>query len=67
MAVWAGEYGIDAEHVLAISHGRRTEDTLAELVPVADRAAALARIDTLERSDLDGVLPIPGPPSSSPA
>lgn len=60
--VWAGEYGFEPEKVLAISYGRRSEDTIDELLPPPRRARALARIDELELVDLDGIVPIPGAP-----
>jgi mannitol-1-/sugar-/sorbitol-6-phosphatase len=58
--VWAGEYGVDPEHVIALSSGRRSADAIDELLPAADRAGALARIDALELTDVDGVVPAPG-------
>jgi sugar-phosphatase len=59
--IWADEYGLDADAVIGISHGRRSEDTVAELfASAADRARALARIDSLELADLEGVVPVPG-------
>jgi mannitol-1-/sugar-/sorbitol-6-phosphatase len=59
--VWAGEYGLDAGAVIGISYGRRSEDTIAELLASsAERARALARIDELELADLEGVVPVPG-------
>ncbi|MEM6107097.1 HAD-IA family hydrolase [Mycobacterium sp. 050272] len=58
---WADEYGVDYDEVLKVCHGRRTEDTVAQFVAPAQRAAATARLLALQESaDLDGVLALPG-------
>lgn len=57
---WASEYRVDAEAVLRVCHGRRTEDTVAEFVTPAERAAAVARAQAIEAADLDGVVALPG-------
>jgi sugar-phosphatase len=58
---WAREYGLDADEVIGVSYGRRSEDAVAEIVAsAAERSAALARIDELELTDLAGVVPVPG-------
>lgn len=57
---WAASYGFDAERILEVSHGRRTEDMIAELLP-ADRAAEACRmLDELELADMAGVVALPG-------
>jgi mannitol-1-/sugar-/sorbitol-6-phosphatase len=58
--VWAAEYGVDADEVLRVCHGRRSEDTVADLVAASGREAALARLDELERNDLGDVTALPG-------
>ena len=45
---WAREHGLDADDVLAVVHGRRSGDTVAALLPEAQRASALALIDRYE-------------------
>jgi mannitol-1-/sugar-/sorbitol-6-phosphatase len=59
-AVWAGEYGVDASALLAVMHGRRSEDTIAEFLPADRIPAALARIEEIEIGDSAGVPEIPG-------
>jgi len=57
---WAARNGIDADEILRVCHGRRTEDTLVMFLPVAQHAAAVAELEELERADLDGVTALPG-------
>lgn len=60
--VWtafAAQRGLDIDHIMAVSHGRRTEDTLAELIPATEVRDALAQLDHMERGDLDGVIALP--------
>jgi mannitol-1-/sugar-/sorbitol-6-phosphatase len=56
---WAAEYGQDAAAVVAVYHGRRTEDTVAEFLPPADRAEATARVLEIAQ-DTRGVKAIAG-------
>ncbi|OSC19315.1 phosphatase [Mycobacterium vulneris] len=57
---WAREYHVDAEAVLQVCHGRRTEDVVAQFVSLQQQAAAVARELALEMADLDGVAALPG-------
>ena len=57
---WAREYDVDAEEVMRVCHGRRTEDTVAEFVSPQQLAAAVARVQALELADFDGVTALPG-------
>lgn len=57
---WAAENGIDGDEILAVSHGRRTEDTLADFLPPEEIASAYRRIFDLEMGDLDSVIALPG-------
>jgi sugar-phosphatase len=57
---WAREYGVDAEEVLRVCHGRRTQDTVAEFVTPQQLAVAVARLQALELADFDGVTALPG-------
>jgi mannitol-1-/sugar-/sorbitol-6-phosphatase len=57
---WAQEYGVDAEEVMRVCHGRRTEDTVAEFVTPRQLAGAVARLQALELADFDGVTALPG-------
>ena len=58
---WAVEHGVTAEQFAAIgSHGKRSQDLVAALLPPDRAGAALDRIIALELADTDGVVPIPG-------
>jgi sugar-phosphatase len=57
---WAQEFDVDAEAVIQVCHGRRTEDTVAEFVTPRLRPEAVARLQALELADLDGVTALPG-------
>lgn len=56
---WAGEFGIPLERLLDF-HGVPAEATVRELLPPEQQQAAIDRINKLELTDLDGVLPLPG-------
>lgn len=56
---WAAKRGIDAEEILRVCHGRRTEDTLALFLPTEQRQAAAAELEHLELTDLDDVIALP--------
>ncbi|MET9854375.1 HAD-IA family hydrolase [Streptomyces sp. NPDC006450] len=59
---WAGEYGITEEAFAAVElHGRPAAEIIADLLPEAERAGALARIEVLETEDVaGGVVLLPG-------
>ena len=57
---WAAERGLDGDGVMAIAHGRRTEDTLRELGFTADLAAEVDRIEGAEIADASDVTAFPG-------
>jgi sugar-phosphatase len=57
---WAEHYGIDSDTVISVMHGRRSEDTVAEFLPVAQRAEGVELIDRFEIEDVDRVTAIPG-------
>ncbi|MFD9860401.1 HAD family hydrolase [Streptomyces alboflavus] len=59
---WAGEYGITAEDFARVElHGRPAVEIVADLLPAERVAAAVARIEELEVSDVaGGVLALPG-------
>jgi sugar-phosphatase len=58
--VWSAEYGIDAETVLRGAHGRRSEDTIRELVDQERVESALRRQQVLELEALDDIKALPG-------
>lgn len=49
---WATRHGIDLDE-LQRCHGWRTEDMVARLLPVDERASAIAELEELELADLD--------------
>src|SRR3954453_10378183 len=57
---WAQEYRVDADEVLRVCHGRRTEDTVAEFVAPQQLEVAVARLQALELADFEGVMALPG-------
>ncbi|MGY1725379.1 HAD-IA family hydrolase [Geodermatophilus sp. SYSU D01062] len=57
---WATEHGLVSADVLAVVHGRRSADTVADLVPGPGRAAATALIDRYELEDATTVAAVPG-------
>ena len=57
---WARSRGFDAEKILASSHGRRTEDTLADFLPAHQIPQAARELLDLETADLEGVVALPG-------
>ena len=57
---WAAKHGIDADEVLRICHGRRTEDTLGMFLPAEELATATAEIEQWDLADLDEVRALPG-------
>lgn len=56
---WATSRGLDAEMILAVCHGRRSQDTVAELLPADQHAGAVAELEELELADLDEVVALP--------
>jgi len=57
---WAARHGVDAEEILRVCHGRRTEDTIATFLPAEQQAAGVAELEALEMSDLEDVVALPG-------
>ena len=57
---WAAKHGIDADEVLRICHGRRTEDTLGMFLPAEELATATAEIEQWDLADMDEVRALPG-------
>lgn len=56
---WAQARGLSADEVLAVCHGRRTEDTVRDLLPADERDLAVAELEQLELDDLDDVVALP--------
>lgn len=57
---WAAEHDIDADEVLAVCHGRRSADTIADFLPADQVAAEAEKLEAKEAGDVDGVVALPG-------
>jgi sugar-phosphatase len=57
---WAVGWDLDPATVAGMVHGRRSADTVAQLIGAADRARALADIDRYEVEDAVAVTALPG-------
>jgi sugar-phosphatase len=57
---WAVEYGVDADAYLAVAHGRRTSDSVADFLPPGRVREATERLDALEAANVSSVVAIPG-------
>lgn len=57
---WADAVGVDRDSIADIVHGRRSEDTIAELLPADQQPAAVALIDRIEIEDAARVRAIRG-------
>ncbi|WP_309134159.1 HAD-IA family hydrolase [Cellulomonas sp.] len=58
---FAVRHGLDVRRILAVSHGRRTGETVAEFAPVGvDVDAETRRLVRQEVTDTDGVVAVPG-------
>ncbi|MGZ4389780.1 MAG: HAD family hydrolase, partial [Gaiellaceae bacterium] len=56
---WAYERGLDGDAIVAVAHGRRTEDTLRELGLTGDLAAEVKALEGAEIADAAGVSGFP--------
>ncbi|MGR7025878.1 hypothetical protein [Geodermatophilus sp. URMC 62] len=63
---WATEQGLDPAGVPAVVHGRRSADTVADLVPGTRQARATALIDRYELEDAETVPTVAGAASCWP-
>ncbi|WP_321475195.1 HAD-IA family hydrolase [uncultured Paludibaculum sp.] len=57
---FADQHGLDVDKILAVSHGRRTAETIHMFVPGIDAAAAALEFNRAEELDTDGVVQIAG-------
>lgn len=57
---WATRHGIELSHILAVSHGRRTVDTLNEVVPHLDIAQEAMLLDAQELEFTEGIKAVNG-------
>ena len=59
-ALFAERHGIALAPILAVCHGRRTADTIADVAPWLDAEREAATLDAGEEADADGLVPVPG-------
>ncbi|WP_298813344.1 HAD-IA family hydrolase [uncultured Roseibium sp.] len=58
---WAVANQVDPDALLAVSHGRRTIDTLKDFANAGtDCEAEAAKIEAAETADVRGIIPVPG-------
>ncbi|AOX99092.1 HAD family phosphatase [Jeongeupia sp. USM3] len=57
---WAGEHGIDAEHLIANMHGVRGIDVISRFAPHADLQTEFEKLLGRELSDMEGTVAING-------
>jgi HAD superfamily hydrolase (TIGR01509 family) len=58
---FADRHGLDIARILAVSHGRRTEETVAEFAPAGvDIEAEARRLIAQQVSDTEGIVAVPG-------
>jgi sugar-phosphatase len=58
--IWAKRHELDAERILANSHGRRSADTIRAIAPWLDAEAEATRLEQTEALDTEGVVTAPG-------
>jgi sugar-phosphatase len=57
---WAARHQLDAQHVIALAHGRRTVETIQLVAPELSATAEVAALESHEAMTSDGVYEIPG-------
>jgi mannitol-1-/sugar-/sorbitol-6-phosphatase len=57
---WAHRHDMDLDHILTVSHGRRTLDTLREVAPHLDVEREAMRLDQEELESKDGIEEVRG-------
>jgi mannitol-1-/sugar-/sorbitol-6-phosphatase len=57
---WAQRKGVDADAILAISHGRRTSEVIRTVAPHLDAESEAREIEEREAEDHEGVTVVPG-------
>jgi sugar-phosphatase len=58
--IWAKRHGLDAEYVLADSHGRRTIDTMRAVAPELATETEAAQLEQAGALDTVGIVAAPG-------
>lgn len=57
--LWCDVHDVDVDELLSVSHGRRSEDTIADFLPPERIPDSLAFLDSLEEDDLSDVVALP--------
>jgi sugar-phosphatase len=57
---WAAQHALDADALVAFSHGRPARETIAHFAPHLELQAELATLVASEATEARGVYPIPG-------
>lgn len=57
---WSDRHGMDFDHIMAISHGCRTEETIRAVAPHLDAEAEAAAMLAAEEEDREGILEVRG-------
>ncbi len=57
---WAARHNLNIEHILSVSHGRRTMDTLRDVAPHLDIEEEARRLEAEEIDGREGVREVPG-------
>jgi len=58
--LFAERHGLPLAPILAVCHGRRSADTIAEVAPTLDAAREAAILDAGEETDVDGLVAVGG-------
>ncbi|WP_070963926.1 HAD-IA family hydrolase [Vibrio sonorensis] len=59
-SIWATEHRINVDTILAISHGRPSDDVIKELMPHLSIEEEVAKLEAIEMSNVDSVKPVRG-------
>jgi sugar-phosphatase len=59
-ALFAERHALALAPILAVCHGRRSADTIADVAPELDAAREAAILDAGEETDVDGLVAVPG-------
>ncbi|MCE0494987.1 HAD-IA family hydrolase [Vibrio salinus] len=59
-SIWAGGHNIDVNKILAVSHGRPSDEVIREIMPHLDIKEEVAKLETIELENVESVRPICG-------
>jgi mannitol-1-/sugar-/sorbitol-6-phosphatase len=58
--LWARENNLDPQKIIDVAHGRRTVETVREIMPQIDAEAEAVKLEKREAHDTEGVTVMPG-------